>query len=114
MRNVREEECEDDNKNGDTSKVTCSKLDKEFPRFEKFPSFPNIGGAKNGKDYCGTCWSLTDVKTGKKISVTIIDTSKSDYTISQEAFKKLSGGKGTSLVVEAKLVSDKPCPKEKT
>ncbi|KAF8489427.1 hypothetical protein F5888DRAFT_1892895 [Russula emetica] len=110
-----------DKKDGDTSKVTCSKLDKKFPHFVDFPSFPYIGAAKNGKDYCGTCWSLTDVKTGQTITVTIIDTTNLiidtatitvDYVISQEAFEKLNDGKGNTLKAEAKLVSDKPCPKE--
>ena len=103
-----------DNKHGDTSKVACNSLAHHDPHFKDFPHFPYIGGAfnvKRGSELCGSCWNLTELKTRKTISVTIIDHTKSGYNISKEAFNVLNGGKLGSKVLqaEAKQVDTKFC-----
>ncbi|KAF8488515.1 Cerato-platanin-domain-containing protein [Russula emetica] len=107
-----------DNKNGDTNKVACSTgphgLAQRYPHFKDFPDFAYIGGAWNvkwGSQYCGSCWNLTNLKTYKTISVTIIDSAKTGYNISKEAFEKLNGGKVGSgtLQAEAQQVSPHFC-----
>jgi hypothetical protein len=103
-----------DNKNGNTSKVACKTLAHRFPHFKDFPHFPYIGGAWNiPRDplLCGSCWNLTDLKTHKTISVTVIDHAKSGYNISKEAFNVLNGGKlgSKTLQATAKQVDQKYC-----
>jgi hypothetical protein len=102
-----------DNKNGNTKGVACPDLDHRYPHFKDFPDFPYIGAAWNVKpnnQYCGTCWNLTDLKTHKTISVAIIDSTKTGYNISKEAFDKLNGGKsGSWLQAEAKQVPPSYC-----
>ena len=103
-----------DNKNGDTDRVACSNLSHHYPHFKDFPHFPYVGGAynvKRGSEYCGTCWNLTDLKTHKTISITLINSAKSGYNISKEAFNVLNGGKlgSTWLQAEAKEVDRHYC-----
>jgi len=107
-----------DNKNGDTMGVSCSTgphgLARRYPHFGDFPSFPYIGGAFNvewGTEYCGTCWNLTNLRTHKTISVTVIDNARPGYNISEEAFVELNGGGvgNGRLAAEAKQVSPHFC-----
>lgn len=92
-----------DDSRGNTSKVTCSILDRRYPRFGDFPHFPYIGGGWNVHNpaICGSCWNLTNVKTHKRISVTVIDHAKSGYNISLEAFNVLNGGLVGSKTLQA-------------
>jgi Cerato-platanin len=101
-------------KNGNTHKVACaSKLAKNYPQFGDFPNFPYIGGSidvKSNINYCGTCWNLTDTRTGVTIFVTLIDIARDGYNISKAAFTKLNGGHpGTKLTALHKQVSYRFC-----
>ena len=103
-----------DNKNGDTKHAACSILAHRYPHYKDFPHFPYIGAAWNAqKDsaYCGSCWNLTNLKTHKTISIIPMDSAKSGYNISKEAFNVLNGGKlGSSwLQAEAKQVDPHFC-----
>jgi len=107
-----------DNKKGDTKHVACSTgphgLAHRYPHFKDIPHFPYIGAAWNvkwGSAYCGSCWNLTDLKTHKTISITLMDSTKSGYNISKEAFNVLNGGKlgSTWLQAVAKQVAPYPC-----
>ena len=109
-----------DNPNGDTNKVACNNgphgIHHRYPHFKNIPHFPYIGAAWNvkwGSEYCGSCWNLTNLKTHRTISITVIDSVKSGhgYNISKEAFNVLNGGKlgSTWLQAEAKQVSANPC-----
>jgi Cerato-platanin len=103
-----------DNKTGSTKGGACPKLARQYPHYKDFHDFPYIGGAYNVKppnnQFCGTCWNLTDLKTKKTISLVVLDSAKTGYNISKEAFIKLNGGKvGTSLQAEAKPVAPHFC-----
>jgi Cerato-platanin len=98
-----------DNKSGSTKSGACSNLARHYPHYKDFHDFPYIGGAYNVKpnnQYCGSCWNLTDLKTNKTISLVVLDSTKTGYNISKEAFNKLNGGKvgSTWLQAEAKPV----------
>jgi len=61
-----------DNKSGSMNTAACSNgqfgLASRFPTFGDVPTFPFIGGAFAVSGWnspnCGTCWSLTNPKTG--------------------------------------------------
>ena len=101
-----------DNKNGDTKTLACSNWAHLYPHFINIPAYPFIGGTfLTGKEMCGTCWNLTATKTQKTISVFILDSGdrRGLFTTSQEAFKVLNGGPGTSLQATSKKVSTIYC-----
>ena len=87
-----------DNQYFNTRNVACSDLSKQYPYFKDFPRFPFIGGAsfiKKGSDLCGTCWNLTNPRTGKTISIAAIDSASQidRFNISQRSFNTLNGEK---------------------
>ena len=101
-----------DYRKGDTKTLACSNWAHSYPHFIDIPGFPFIGRTfLTGKEMCGTCWNLTATKTQKTISVLILDAGdrRGLFTTSQEAFKVLNGGPGTSLQVTTKKVSTIHC-----
>ena len=84
--------------NRSTKGIACSDLSKQYPHFKDFPRFLFIGGAsfiKTGSDLCGTCWNLTNPRTGKTISITAIDSANQfdRFDITQESFNILNDEK---------------------
>jgi hypothetical protein len=80
-----------DNGDGETKNVACSNLAPDYPYFKNFTNFPNIGAARGR---CGTCWEVTNKKTGTIIYITGMDAPKPGFevVVSEQAFKKLNRG----------------------
>ena len=96
-------------KDGKISDSACSALS---PKYKLYKDFENVGAAwsiKSGGQKpvtgCGTCWRLTEKNRKKSIYFVPIDAVPSGYSVSKEAFGKLSDGQqGGTLQVEAKEV----------
>jgi hypothetical protein len=70
-------------------------LAKKYPKFSDFPHYPFIGGAYDITPHspnCGACWKLTNKKTNESISFIAIDHAPKGFTLSEKAYKKLTGG----------------------
>ena len=80
-----------DNEDGDTNSVACKFLAEDYPHFENFPNFPYIGAARGR---CGTCWKITNKRSGTFVYITGMDAPKSgfDIVVSEHAFKALNRG----------------------
>ena len=67
-----------------------------FTTFSSLPHFPYIGGAfpvANSRDQCGTCWQLTNPKTGASITVLAIDSAgENTFNVGQQALDELTNG----------------------
>ena len=85
-----------DNSQSSTNIVACSNLTPKFPTLGSFPTFPNIGGAHAvsgfGSPECGSCWNITDPKTGVSIIATAIDTAGVGFDLSLAALNTLTKG----------------------
>jgi hypothetical protein len=81
-----------DDPKGDTKSVACKNLAHRYPHFKDIPGFPYIGAASNVQPHspnCDKCWKLTDKKTHKFIYFHAIDTSTTDFVLSQHAYDAL-------------------------
>jgi Cerato-platanin len=101
-----------DDPNTSTSSVVCKNLHSGHHRFHDFPTFPCIGGAfdigPTPGPNCGKCWKLHNPHNNHSILLTAIDHADHGFVVSDEAFKKLSGG---VLLPELKGILPFPVPK---
>ena len=100
-----------DDPNTSTNTVVCTNLNPRHHRFHDFPTFPSIGGAFDigltpGPN-CGRCWKLHNPHNNHSILFTAIDHADYGFVVSDEAFKKLSGG---VWLPELKLIRYYPVP----
>ena len=100
-----------------TYTVSCSDgpngLAGRYPTFDRFPTFPHIGGAFNvvwGSPNCGACWLLTNPENGKSIRMAAIDHVDEGFNTAKSAFEELGGDiqKG-SLQVDSVLLPPNAC-----
>ncbi len=87
-----------DDPEGSTIKTACKQVAHCYPHFNWLHTWPYICGSfsikKDGSGTgCASCWNLTNLRTGKSIVFTAIDSTRSGFKLGKKVFTEFDGGK---------------------